>query len=50
VLGASAGVACYPEDGEEAAELIARADAALYKVKASGGSGVLRASPQWAET
>jgi diguanylate cyclase (GGDEF)-like protein len=50
VLGASAGLACYPEDGEEAAELIARADAALYKVKASGGSGVLRASPQWAET
>ncbi|HPC81983.1 MAG TPA: diguanylate cyclase [Thermoanaerobaculaceae bacterium] len=50
VLGASAGVACYPEDGEEASELIARADAALYKVKASGGSGVLRASPQWAET
>lgn len=50
VLGASAGVACYPDDGEEAAELIARADAALYKVKASGGSGVLRASPQWAET
>ena len=50
VLGASAGVSCYPEDGEEAVELIARADAALYKVKASGGSGVLRASPQWAET
>jgi len=50
VLGASAGLACYPEDGEEAAELIARADAALYKVKASGGSGVLRASPKWTET
>jgi len=44
VLGASAGVACYPEDGEEASELIARADAALYRVKATGGSGVLRAS------
>lgn len=50
VLGASAGLACYPDDGDEAAELIARADAALYKVKASGGSGVLRASPKWTET
>jgi diguanylate cyclase (GGDEF)-like protein len=42
-LGASAGVSCFPEDGEEAVELIARADAALYRVKSSGGSRVMRA-------
>ncbi len=48
-LGASAGVACYPDDGEEAVELIARADAALYRVKASGGSGVQRASSTLSE-
>lgn len=43
-LGASAGFACYPEDGEEARDLVARADAALYQAKASGGGRVLRAS------
>jgi diguanylate cyclase (GGDEF)-like protein len=41
-LGASAGVACYPNDGADPLTLIARADDALYHVKATGGSGVLR--------
>ncbi len=45
-LGASAGVACFPEDGEEGAELLARADAALYRAKAAGRGRAFRASPQ----
>ncbi len=44
-LGASAGVACFPEDGDEAAELLARADAALYRAKAAGKGRVFRAAP-----
>jgi diguanylate cyclase (GGDEF)-like protein len=42
VVGASAGVACYPGDGEDGTELIARADEALYQVKATGRGQVLR--------
>jgi diguanylate cyclase (GGDEF)-like protein len=45
-LGASAGVACFPEDGDEGAELLARADAALYRAKAAGRGRVFRATPQ----
>ena len=45
-LGASAGVACFPADGDEGAELLARADAALYRAKAAGKGRVFRASPQ----
>ncbi len=44
-LGASAGVACYPDDGEEGTELLARADAALYRAKAAGKGRVYRAAP-----
>jgi diguanylate cyclase (GGDEF)-like protein len=44
-VGASAGVACFPEDGDEAAELLARADAALYRAKAAGKGRVFRAAP-----
>jgi diguanylate cyclase (GGDEF)-like protein len=39
---ASAGVACYPGDGQDGTELIARADEALYQVKATGRGQVLR--------
>lgn len=42
VVGASAGVACYPGDGGDGTELIARADEALYQVKATGRGRVLR--------
>jgi len=35
-LEASAGVATYPEDAQEAADLLARADAALYAAKHAG--------------
>jgi len=44
-IGASAGVACFPEDGEERTELLARADAALYRAKAAGKGKVYRAAP-----
>jgi diguanylate cyclase (GGDEF)-like protein len=39
-LGASVGVASFPADGGTAPELIAGADAALYRVKKAGGQGV----------
>ncbi len=38
-LSASVGVAVYPEDGEDAATLINRADAAMYRSKKSGLGG-----------
>lgn len=44
---ASAGVACYPEDGEDPKTLILNADAALYQVKATGRGRVLRYSPSF---
>jgi diguanylate cyclase (GGDEF)-like protein len=43
-LGASAGVACYPDDAEDGTALISAADAALYQVKQSGRGRVLRLS------
>ena len=45
-LGASGGVACFPEDGDEGVELLARADAALYRAKAAGRGRVFRTAPQ----
>jgi diguanylate cyclase (GGDEF)-like protein len=39
-VGASAGVACFPDDARESTQLIAAADAALYQVKESGRGGV----------
>jgi len=39
-LSASFGVSFFPEDGCTAAELIKRADKAMYKIKSSGGNGV----------
>ena len=44
---ASAGVACFPEDGEDPHTLILNADAALYQVKATGRGRVLRYSPSF---
>ncbi|MEO8437409.1 MAG: diguanylate cyclase, partial [Chloroflexota bacterium] len=42
-IGASIGVATFPADGRTATELIAAADAALYKVKREGGHDAARA-------
>jgi diguanylate cyclase (GGDEF)-like protein len=39
-VGASAGIACYPEDGRYATELIAIADRRLYEAKRGGGNQV----------
>jgi diguanylate cyclase (GGDEF)-like protein len=36
LITASLGVACYPEDGERMEDLVAGADAALYKAKSTG--------------
>jgi diguanylate cyclase (GGDEF)-like protein len=46
---ASAGVACFPEDGEDPHTLILNADAALYQVKATGRGRVLRYSPSFSK-
>jgi diguanylate cyclase (GGDEF)-like protein len=37
-LAASVGIALYPEDGYDAATLIARADSAMYQAKRQGGA------------
>jgi diguanylate cyclase (GGDEF)-like protein len=39
-LGASIGIATYPDDGRSATDLIAVADAGLYRSKAGGGNHV----------
>jgi diguanylate cyclase (GGDEF)-like protein len=39
-VGASVGVAAFPADGRTPQALLAAADAALYRVKRAGGSGV----------
>ena len=39
VIGASIGIALYPEDGVTTDELLSRADTAMYQIKQQGGSG-----------
>jgi diguanylate cyclase (GGDEF)-like protein len=39
-LGASIGIAIYPDHGETADELISRADKAMYQVKKNGKGGI----------
>jgi diguanylate cyclase (GGDEF)-like protein/PAS domain S-box-containing protein len=41
----SIGVACYPEDGNDAEALLKHADLAMYQVKARGRNGVERFKP-----
>ncbi len=42
LVGASAGVACYPGDGDDGTALISRADEALYHAKETGRGRVVR--------
>lgn len=44
-LGASVGLACYPEHGLDQDALLARADAAMYEAKHAGGNAVRVARP-----
>jgi len=44
-LGASVGLACYPEHGLDQDTLLARADAAMYEAKRAGGNAVRLALP-----
>jgi diguanylate cyclase (GGDEF)-like protein len=44
-IGCSIGVAAYPLDGRTAQDLIARADAAMYRVKDTGGASAELAAP-----
>jgi diguanylate cyclase (GGDEF)-like protein/PAS domain S-box-containing protein len=46
VLGASIGIAIFPQDGSEPSELLKSADLALYRAKASNRGGTLRFHPQ----
>jgi diguanylate cyclase (GGDEF)-like protein len=39
-LGASVGLACYPDHGQEQDSLLSRADAAMYEAKRAGGNAV----------
>ena len=39
-LGASVGLACYPEHGDDQDSLLARADAAMYAAKRAGGNAL----------
>lgn len=45
-VGASIGIAIYPDHGTEEAELIRLADTAMYQVKQQGKDGVRLASPR----
>jgi diguanylate cyclase (GGDEF)-like protein len=44
-LSASIGIAIYPLDGEDAADLQRKADAAMYRAKQAGGHTFRRAEP-----
>ena len=39
-ISASIGIAIYPEHGDNIVELTKKADAAMYKIKASGKNGI----------
>ncbi len=45
-VGASGGLAVYPDDGQTAAALLRTADAAMYAVKRMGGQAVRRGLPR----
>ncbi len=45
-IGASLGIALYPEDGTESSELLRNADTAMYRAKESGRDGYCFYSPE----
>ncbi|MEM9404103.1 MAG: EAL domain-containing protein [Pseudomonadota bacterium] len=45
-IGASMGIACYPNDGANVIDLIRNADAALYESKKSGGNTFTHYQPE----
>jgi diguanylate cyclase (GGDEF)-like protein len=45
-VGGSVGIAVYPEDGTTTDELLASADAAMYRAKETGGNGYELFNPQ----
>jgi len=45
-VGASIGVAVFPEDGRDVDELLSRADTAMYRAKRAGRGRVARWSPE----
>jgi diguanylate cyclase (GGDEF)-like protein len=45
-VGASIGVACFPDDAQDEADLLSLADKAMYQSKASGESRITFAS-EW---
>jgi len=47
-IGASIGIAFYPKDGDNSAQLMARADAAMYQAKAQGRNRHLCWAPEMA--
>jgi len=47
-IGGSIGIAVYPEDGSSTDELLASADAAMYRAKDNGGNGYELFNPQLA--
>lgn len=49
VVGASTGIAAYPEHGEDASSLMSAADLALYRAKASGKGRSILFRPEFLE-
>ena len=47
IVSLSGGVATFPDDGRTGSDLIASADAALYRAKQAGRNQVLRAETKY---
>jgi len=47
IISLSGGVATYPDDGQSSSDLIAAADAALYRAKREGRNRVVASKPKY---